>query len=160
MRARVVVPVQERCETALHLCQIVEAVGVEQLLVEVGVEDLDLAVPLLVLGLEVIGPQLGEQRGETRGAPPRPEGRPLVAHHHLGPAVARDGLLEGVDHEAGALATLVHAVADDVAGEVVDAPLSCSFVAPPSDPPAARGITGTSRVTAPITDGQMMDKRR
>jgi hypothetical protein len=27
---------------------------------------------------------------------------PLVARHHLGPAVAREGLLEGGDHDVGA----------------------------------------------------------
>src|SRR6185436_13093450 len=61
MGAPVVVPVQVRRETAPHLGEVVEAVRVEELLVEVGVEDLDLTVPLLVLGLEVIDPELGEQ---------------------------------------------------------------------------------------------------
>src|SRR5580693_1839745 len=45
VRARVVVPVQVGFEPAAHLGDVVEAVGVEQLLVQVGVEHLDLAVP-------------------------------------------------------------------------------------------------------------------
>jgi hypothetical protein len=77
-------------------------------------------LPLFVLGLEVIDPELGEQRREARDALPRPEGRTLVAHHHLGLAVPRDRLLERGDHEVSALGAFVDAVADDVAGVVVD----------------------------------------
>src|SRR6185437_6560053 len=74
VRTRVVVPVEVRRETTPHLGEVVEAVGVEELLVEVGVEDLHLPVPLLVLRLEVIGPELGQERREARDALPRPEG--------------------------------------------------------------------------------------
>lgn len=55
---------------ASHLRDVEEAVRVEQLLVQVGVEDFDLAIPLLVLCDDRIDAHLREQRGEARDAPP------------------------------------------------------------------------------------------
>jgi hypothetical protein len=65
VRARMVVPVKMRSESPLHLCEVVEAMAVEQLLGEVGVEHLDLAVVFFVLGDDLVDAHLGQQRREA-----------------------------------------------------------------------------------------------
>jgi hypothetical protein len=66
----VIVPVEVRGEPALHLGNVVEAVHVEQLLVQVGVENLDLPVPLLVLRHHLVDSHLRQQVREARDAAP------------------------------------------------------------------------------------------
>jgi hypothetical protein len=110
--------VQVGGEPALHLGDIVEAVRVEQLLLEVPVEILQLAVPLLVFRRELPHLQLLQQAAEARDSLPAPKRRALVVEYHLGLAVAGDGLLEGVDHQVGALG-VIDPVPDHKAAVVV-----------------------------------------
>ena len=93
-----------------------EALHIEQLLVQDGVEHFHLAVVLLVLSDHMINAHLGEQRREMRDPSPRPERGTLVAHGSLWPAMP----LERLAHHLGPLRALVDTMSDDVARVVVD----------------------------------------
>jgi hypothetical protein len=69
----VIIPVQVGREPATHLGHIVKTVGVKQFLGEIGVEDFQLAVPLLVLGNDLIDPLFGQKSGEAGDAAPGPK---------------------------------------------------------------------------------------
>ena len=53
MGAAMIVPTQMRGQPLTHLGQIIEPLPIEQLLAEIRVEDLDFAVPFLVLGYDL-----------------------------------------------------------------------------------------------------------
>ena len=60
MRTGVIVPVQVRRQPATHVGKVIEALHVEQLLVQVGIEHLHLAIPLLALGGDLVDAHLRE----------------------------------------------------------------------------------------------------
>src|SRR5580698_9585953 len=102
--APVVVPVQVRRETTAHLGEVVEAVGVEELLVEVGVEDLDLAVPLLVLGLDLVLLEVLEDRYAVRATVISSQLPPERWHDYLADPTVADAICDRVLHGAHRIA--------------------------------------------------------